>query len=174
MSQPCKTCVKEYEKSRNFSVDPNLKEKTCSKCKETKSVNKFDKNRRKTDGLQSRCRNCFYKYIKQRCETDPLFRLKHNMLAEIHRVTQAVRLKNSNRVFKRLGCTVTEFKEHIESNFVEGMSWDNYGYYTWHIDHIIPLYWFVKNSDNPSEANHYTNLQPMWAEDNMSKKRYIK
>ena len=77
--------------------------------------------------------------------------------------------KSSNRVFKRLGCTITEFKEHIESNFVEGMSWDNYGYDTWHIDHIIPLDWFVKNSDNVFEANHYTNLRPIQAEKNMSK-----
>jgi hypothetical protein len=65
-----------------------------------------------------------------------------------------------------VGMTYDEFKEYLESKFVDGMSWDNRG--DWHIDHIIPL------SSATSEEEiiglcHYSNLQPLWAEDNMSK-----
>ncbi len=60
-----------------------------------------------------------------------------------------------------VGCTKEEFKAHIESQFVEGMSWDNWTKDGWHIDHIIPL--------SRGGTNHYTNLQPLWAIDNLSK-----
>ena len=80
--------------------------------------------------------------------------------------------KSSKRVGKRTsnwlevtGLTIDEFKSHIESQFVEGMSWDNWSYYGWHIDHIIPV---VEGGNN-----HYTNLQPLWAKDNLAKGKKI-
>ena len=60
-----------------------------------------------------------------------------------------------------VGCTKEEFKAHIESQFVEGMTWDNWTVDGWHIDHIIPL--------AAAGSNHYTNLQPLWWYDNLSK-----
>ena len=51
---------------------------------------------------------------------------------------------------------------------MEGMSWDNYGYYGWHIDHIIPLS-FAKTEEETYKLCHYTNLQPLWANDNLTK-----
>jgi 5-methylcytosine-specific restriction endonuclease McrA len=68
------------------------------------------------------------------------------------------------------GCSYDEFKIHIESQFTDDMSWDNYGLKGWHIDHIKPLSGF--NLDSQCElkkAWHYTNLQPLWAEDNLKK-----
>jgi hypothetical protein len=59
-----------------------------------------------------------------------------------------------------LGYSAEELKEHIESLFTEGMTWDNYG--EWHIDHIKPLSSFEKTS-KPSEVNALSNLQPLWA-----------
>jgi len=69
-----------------------------------------------------------------------------------------------------LGCTVTEFKSYLESKFQTGMTWDNYGLYGWHIDHIKPLASFdLTDRKQMLEACHYTNLQPLWAKDNLSK-----
>ena len=48
------------------------------------------------------------------------------------------------------------------------MSWDNYGFYGWHVDHIIPLY-YGKTEIEMINLCHYTNLQPMWGKDNFSK-----
>jgi hypothetical protein len=67
-----------------------------------------------------------------------------------------------------IGCSPQEFREYIESKFSEGMSWDNYGPRGWHLDHIIPLA-SAKNINEAIKLNHYTNLQPLWAEDNCKK-----
>ena len=69
-----------------------------------------------------------------------------------------------------LGCTIDEFHAYIESLWTEGMSWDNYGYYGWHYDHIKPCASFDR--DDPEDLNkcfHYTNYQPLWRKDNQVK-----
>lgn len=71
---------------------------------------------------------------------------------------------------KDLGCTLDELKIYIESKFLPGMTWENWTIFGWHLDHIRPLSSF--NWDDPEEqkkAVHYTNLQPLWAFDNLSK-----
>ena len=77
--------------------------------------------------------------------------------------------KNGSAV-KDLGCSIDELKIHLESKFQSGMSWDNYGFYGWHIDHIVPLASFdLTDRKQFLEVCHYTNLQPLWAKDNLSK-----
>ena len=71
---------------------------------------------------------------------------------------------------KDLGCTIDELKTYLESKFQSGMTWDNYGLYGWHIDHIKPFASFdLTDRKQVLEACHYTNLQPLWATDNLSK-----
>lgn len=69
------------------------------------------------------------------------------------------------RTEQKLGYSLAEFKAHMESKFLDGMTWDNHG--AWHIDHIIPVSKFEK--DNIAEVNNLSNLQPLWAFDNLSK-----
>jgi hypothetical protein len=67
-----------------------------------------------------------------------------------------------------LGCTVKALCKHLEYQFINGMSWDNYG--EWHIDHIIPCAYFDLNNKQQLKACfHYTNLQPLWAWENIAK-----
>jgi hypothetical protein len=76
----------------------------------------------------------------------------------------------SGSAVKDLGCTIDEFKIYLESKFQPGMAWDNYGYHGWHIDHIKPLASFdLSDRKQLLEACHYTNLQPLWAVDNLAK-----
>jgi hypothetical protein len=77
-------------------------------------------------------------------------------------------LNKSSKTFDMVGCLSTELKEYLEKQFKEGMSWDNYGIYGWHIDHIIPLS-SAKTEEELIKLCHYTNLQPLWAKDNLSK-----
>ena len=65
-----------------------------------------------------------------------------------------------------MGCSYEFLKEHLEKQFVDGMSWENRS--EWHIDHIIPLS-SAKNEDEIYKLCHYTNLQPLWAIDNIKK-----
>ena len=76
----------------------------------------------------------------------------------------------SGSAVRDLGCSTEELKTYLESKFQPGMSWDNWSRNGWHIDHIKPLASF--NLSNPEElkmACNYTNLQPLWAKDNLSK-----
>ena len=65
-----------------------------------------------------------------------------------------------------LGIDFEGFKIYIENLFTDGMSWSNFG--EWHIDHKIPISW-GKTEDDIIKLNHYKNLQPLWAEENLSK-----
>ena len=67
-----------------------------------------------------------------------------------------------------LGCTREDLTTHLEGLFQDGMTWDNYG--DWHIDHIKPCSKFDLSTEKAqAECFHYTNLQPLWAKDNLSK-----
>lgn len=69
------------------------------------------------------------------------------------------------------GCTVAELRQHLESQFVDDMSWDNYGRNGWHVDHIRPCASFdLSDPEQQRQCFHYTNLQPLWATDNIRKK----
>ena len=71
---------------------------------------------------------------------------------------------------KDLGCTVEELKFYLEGQFQDGMTWDNWSKTGWHIDHKIPLTFFnLTDRGQFLQAVHYTNLQPMWASENLRK-----
>jgi hypothetical protein len=71
---------------------------------------------------------------------------------------------------KDLGCSIEELKLHLESKFKPGMTWDNHTTDGWHIDHIRPLASFdLSDPEQQKLACHYSNLQPLWAYDNLSK-----
>lgn len=66
------------------------------------------------------------------------------------------------------GCSFDELKKHIELQFKEGMSWENRG--EWHIDHIIPLV-NATTEEELLKLNHYTNLRPLWAKENLTRSK---
>jgi len=104
-------------------------------------------------------------YRKNRLENDDLYKFKQNIR---NRMSQAFRKTSWKKDGSELliGCSFNIAKEHIENNFKLGMSWSNHG--EWHIDHIIPLS-SAKTKDELIKLCHYTNLQPLWAIDNLSK-----
>ena len=98
--------------------------------------------------------------------TNPQWRLAKNLR---HRLGKAMMGKTKGvSAVRDLGISIPEFREYIENQFQDGMTWDNYG--EWHIDHIIPLISFdLTDKEQALKACHYTNLQPLWAKDNLSK-----
>ncbi len=70
-----------------------------------------------------------------------------------------------------LGTSYEAFKKHIEDKFLKDMCWENHG--EWHLDHIIPIS-YAKTEKEILDLNHYTNYQPLWKLDNLTKgNRYI-
>lgn len=96
----------------------------------------------------------------------------HNLRS---RLVQALKgIAKSTTTLNLLGCSIEELRTHLEKQFSEGMSWDNYGRNGWHVDHIKPLSSFdLLESEQQFKACHYSNLQPLWAEDNLRKSNKI-
>jgi hypothetical protein len=97
---------------------------------------------------------------------------KRKMSSNIRRrLSQYLKLNvisKKNKTFDIVGCAPEFLKEHLERQFKDNMNWDNYGLYGWHIDHIIPLS-SAKTEEEIYKLCHYTNLQPLWAEENIKK-----
>ena len=159
LSRHKKTVHQKYKRERNLKC----KEYDASHRKEKYAYNKeyYDKNRAKIIKQNDT-------YKQNRRNTDLLYRLADNQRARLY-----MAIKSNQKVgsaIRDLGCSISELKEHLEKQWQEGMTWDNWTLAGWHIDHIRPLALF--NLDDPlqlREAVHYTNLQPLWAQDNFSK-----
>jgi hypothetical protein len=85
------------------------------------------------------------------------------------RLTNAIKGTAKKSSAKQLiGCSIPQLRKHLEQQFKDGMTWDNHG--DWHIDHIKPCAAFnLTNEDEQRECFHYSNLQPLWAIENMRK-----
>lgn len=107
-------------------------------------------------------------YKKKRRENDLNYRMIENLRSRTRKVIKIKEINKSKKTTEIIGCSPSELKLHLEKQFTDKMSWDNYGFYGWHIDHIIPLS-SAKNEEELIQLCHYTNLQPLWAKDNLSK-----
>lgn len=109
------------------------------------------------------------KYRKERMKTDIEFRLCCRIRSSIStKIRRLSRGKKCDSTVNLLGCSISDLKKHLESKFCVGMTWENYG--KWHIDHIRPCGSF--NLTKESEQRicfHFSNLQPLWAMDNLKK-----
>jgi hypothetical protein len=127
-------------------------------------------NERKKYSEEHRKKNLKYysDYHKHRIKNDVNFRLIKILRSGLNKIIHNNNLTKTNKTTEFLGCNVLELKNHLECQFKEGMSWDNHGLFGWHIDHIKPLS-SAKTEKELYILCHYTNLQPLWAKDNLSK-----
>ncbi len=133
----------------------------------------FDKN--KEHYKKNRKENRSTKEFKDRC--NKLKRIRYNndidfKLRIILRTAFSRLLNGKSKKYKSeeyLGCSVEELKKYIEFQFQPGMLWDNWSRNGWHIDHIKSLSSFGTTEEEFKKACHYSNLQPLWWRDNISK-----
>ena len=161
----CSNCSNVLPKSKK----PN-KTGLCSVCYKKHNYQKWIKNNDRSEyrrqyALDNRERLTANKNTKY--SNDPLFKLKEILKT---RLSKAItRGQKDGSAVKDLGCSVEELKIHLESKFQPGMTWENYG--EWHIDHVVPLAKFdLLNREELLKACNYTNLQPLWAIDNIKKR----
>jgi hypothetical protein len=152
----CKECERENNKTLR-QKNPNSKYYQQNK-QYYKDYSKkwIEENKEKWDVYR---REYQRNYNKSKYDSDPLYKLR---MCVGTRIRLALKSQNKTKLGKTtdyLGCDYEHLKLHIESQFTEGMTWDNYG--KWEIDHITPV--------SKEGSHHYTNLQPLWEEDNLKK-----
>jgi hypothetical protein len=195
----CKKCIKEYyiknrEKIKKYYIKnrvkklSNQKEYNIKNREKKLSHNKkyYIKNKEKQLSYQKEYRinnrekklssnkkyyinnkEKYNEYEKNKRLNDPIFKLTSNVRARLRAYLKTTGITKSKRTFDIVGCSPPELKDYLEKKFTEGMSWDRIGKEI-HIDHIIPLS-SAKSEDEIYKLCYYTNLQPLWAEDNLKK-----
>ncbi len=109
-----------------------------------------------------------YCYKKNKQLTDIQFLISNKLRSRFRRAVS--RNYRNTSVIKLTGCSIEYLKLYLEKQFQPKMSWDNYGKGSWHIDHIRPCSSFdLTNPEEQKKCFHYSNLQPLWEHDNLSK-----
>lgn len=120
--------------------------------------------RNKANGLSRT--NEYYRKMHAKYKLNPFFATKIRVRNLITKAFKGKGFSKTSKTCAMLGCTLDEFKDYIESQFTDGMSWIVFDKI--HIDHVIPLS-SAKTIEDMTKLNHYTNLQPLWARDNLQK-----
>jgi hypothetical protein len=157
-SNPRNEYLKKYRETNKESISEKRKEyyKENSDIINDK-VKKYSKENRDIINNRNRTRK----------ENDPLYRLKCSIRALITQSFKGQYTKKAKKTIEILGCDFETFKEHIESQFTNDMNWNNYASY-WQLDHKTPISW-SENEEDVYKLNHYTNFQPLFWKDNISK-----
>jgi len=177
----CPTCHKSVIKHNNRQI-------YCSKyCKDKNRYKKYhqehqkeikkykklynEKNKEKIKRYRKMYRKKHIKEIREytrKYYKNPLHRLMKQLRSRI-----GLSLKGNPKLsttMELVGCSIRQLKKHLEKQFKSGMSWKNHAFDGWHIDHIIPCSKFdLSKKSEQKKCFHYTNLQPLWAEDNFQK-----
>jgi len=115
---------------------------------------------------EERIRDNHRRYCAKKRKHDPMYRILANLRSRI-----SCALKNgykSNRTETLIGCSILQLADHLSEHFQPGMSMENYG--QWHVDHKTPCAFFdLSKSTQQRKCFNYTNLQPLWAKDNLRK-----
>jgi len=155
--------VSEYRKKNKDKIIENKKKYYYAN--QERLLNEKKIYTKKTRDLRNK--KMFEKY-----HSDILFKLITNLRVRTKLFIKSYGMSKNNRTIEILGANPDIIKNHLESQFKDGMTWDNYGFNGWHIDHIIPLS-SAKTEEEVYTLCHYTNLQPLWAKDNFKKGKKI-
>lgn len=117
-------------------------------------------------------KNRYYrKYINKRLKNDEDFKMRKKLGRRVRDALKRIGGEKSGRTMQLIGCSVDYLRKHLENQFQPGMNWQNWTTDGWHIDHIRPCASFdLTDPAQQAQCFHYTNLQPLWAKDNLAKK----
>jgi len=134
--------------------------------------NNKDKVKKKQKNYRENNKQKYNAYHKKLRDTNPLHKMSMNIRNRTRKAFNRGNWNKDSSNLKMLGCDYTTAFNHLEKQFTSGMNWDNYG--EWHIDHIKPLI-SANTKEELKKLCLYTNLQPLWAIDNLIKGgKYIK
>lgn len=171
--------LKQYQAKNREKLSAYLKEYYRKNRDKIAAQNRayVEKNKEKTAAYQAqyrannreKLRAMKNKYKRAKWRSNAAYRIREIVSNATRRLVKYGWKKNGQTI-RHLGCTPEQLKAHIESLFKPGMTWENHGVSGWHIDHIRPLASFDFSSRVEwGAAMHYTNLQPLWAKENLVK-----
>jgi hypothetical protein len=179
----CKKCTSEYHKQyyqknrqkilkkvKKYTINNREKVLEGKRREYRKHREKYLLNNKEwAENNRTKSNQIKYNYKIRKRKIDPVYRIVDNLRGRIVAVMKGANKSKSS--MELLGCSAEELRIHLEKQFTKGMSWDNYGYYGWHIDHIKPCASFdLSDPKQQKKCFHYSNLQPLWAEDNYKKR----
>jgi hypothetical protein len=160
-----------YQKNKKHlsEIGKTYRKENENKIKEYRLKNREKILKRKRDWSRENIKHVL-QYAKNKRDTDIQYKIRNSIRNRINSAIVYQKTTKHCSSLKLLGCSIQNAKEHLEKQFKEGMTWDNYGHKTWHIDHIIPCASFdLTDTEQQKKCFHYTNLQPLWAKENISK-----
>lgn len=171
-SYRCKKCLSEYNKQYYQKNQQKLKEQTQKFRNENPEyiklwrANNQNKIKQQKRSWLEKNRISINQKERDKRKINHVYKIKKNLR---RRVNQVITKNNkSDSTMQLIGCSVYELIQHLEKQFKDGMSWSNYG--EWHIDHIMPCSSFdLIDIEQQKKCFNYTNLQPLWAIDNIRK-----
>ena len=105
---------------------------------------------------------------RERHVNEVTFRIRHALRARLRLALSNRGIRESRTTLELIGCTPSELRLHLERQLLPGMTWQNHG--QWHIDHIIPCAQFdLTDPEARRRCFHFSNLQPLWAAENIRK-----
>ena len=167
-----KNRTKLNENQRQYYLNNRDKELLRNRLHKEKKLTKNSllKKIKSTESWQKKNKELFYTKRKEKYKNNIIFKLSQTVRNRLNLFLKITKHDKNYKTFNIIGCSPKFLKEHLETKFIDGMSWDNRS--EWHIDHIIPLS-SAKTEEELYGLCHYTNLQPLWAEDNLKKSNKI-
>jgi len=167
----CKPCILEdrrryYRENREAVIDRVTLYRQSGRPAELRAQN-IDEVRRKAREAARARQPQRTEYMRRRRQEDPLFRAAGSMRSRLAEIIRLNGWTKGSALTDALGCSFDELRAHIQGQFRDGMCWENYG--DWHLDHIVPLCSAVSGEDLYA-LNHFSNLQPLWARENIQKR----
>ena len=163
--------IKKYRKSERGKISFKLSQKKYDQSEKGKiRKKKAQQKYQQTEEGKATVYKSQKKYYKKRIKNDPAFKLIEIIRARLRSFLKIKGLKKNNKTMELVGCSKEYLRTYLEKQFRPGMNWQNNSTKGWHVDHIIPLSKFdCSDPDQLKKACHYTNLQPLWAEENWKK-----
>lgn len=160
------------EKYNNINKKNYLKNQELRKEKQRK-YNSENKDKRKKYNQLDEVKKRDNEYMKNYSRSSPEKHLATNIRCSISMRLREINSKKDQKTLDIIGLNSwVEFKKYIESQFINGMNWNNYGNKIetdWSIDHIIPIS-SATTLEEVKKLNHHTNLRPIWHIDNIRKR----
>jgi len=164
--------IESDRKKRKYHTDESNRQKCIERANKSYHALTQEQRRQRSQNQRERDpeahREYMRNYVADRAASDVGFKLKAALRARVRAAVTRGGGEKSHKTMQLVGCSVPHLRQHLEAQFTEGMTWDNHG--EWHIDHVKPCASFdLTDAEQQRECFNYTNLQPLWAKDNLSK-----